>query len=158
MRQEYATYGLEIPVEEYDDTSQWISAIQAQKMSNRSRKSESLSLSSPTTSTANTKPSLPSKKPAVRTRMILKRSHLPRLPTDFFKIVFRPKVGMNLKKFTVIELLQATICGAKVNVADARRDDQARVNPTNNSYTVATPSEQRALLSRTSNSRTKLSN
>ncbi|KAH7941746.1 hypothetical protein HPB49_016911 [Dermacentor silvarum] len=144
MPREYATDGMDIPVEEYDDTSQWISAIQAQKMSNRRRKSESLSLSSPTTSTSNTKPAPPTKKPAVRTRMILKRSHLPRLPTDFFKIVFRPKGGMNLKKFTVIELLQATICGAKVNVADARRDDQARVNPTNNSYTVATPSEQRA--------------
>lgn len=30
-----------------------------------------------------------------------------------------------------------------VNVADAKRQDKARVNPGNNSYTVATPSEQR---------------
>ncbi|KAH7965710.1 hypothetical protein HPB49_009972 [Dermacentor silvarum] len=109
MPREYATDGMDIPVEEYDDTSQWISAIQAHKMSNRRRK----------------------KSFGVITYRLLQNCVQAERRNEFEEIYrHRTPSGHYLR--------------CKVNVADARRDDQARVNPTNNFYTVATPSERRA--------------
>ncbi|KAH7977428.1 hypothetical protein HPB49_001487 [Dermacentor silvarum] len=74
-----------------------------------------------------------------------KRPPIPRLPRDDRKIVVRPR-NLNLCTIPTGTLL-ATMC-AQLNLSMPviRNEDQLRINPYNNTFTISTPSEERAQL------------
>ncbi|KAH7937189.1 hypothetical protein HPB49_008599 [Dermacentor silvarum] len=74
-----------------------------------------------------------------------KRPPIPRLPRDDRKIVVRPR-NLNLRTIPP-GILLATVC-AQLNLPMPviRNEDQLRINPYNNTFTISTPSDERAQL------------
>ncbi|KAH7965747.1 hypothetical protein HPB49_010358 [Dermacentor silvarum] len=74
-----------------------------------------------------------------------KRPPIPRLPRDNRKIVVRPR-NLNLRTIPPGSLL-GTVC-ARLNLPMPviRNEDQLRINPYNNTFTISTPSDERAQL------------
>ncbi|KAH6923055.1 hypothetical protein HPB50_021385 [Hyalomma asiaticum] len=74
-----------------------------------------------------------------------KRPPIPRLPRDDRKNVVRPR-NLNLRSISPGTLL-ATVC-AQLNLpmAAIRSEDQLRINPYNNTFTISTPCDERAQL------------
>lgn len=68
---------------------------------------------------------------------------LPRLPDDDYKIVIRPRGGLNLSSMSTGKLQDIIFKAAQTNY-DVARADQIRINATQNSILISTPSEERA--------------
>ncbi|KAG0433795.1 hypothetical protein HPB47_019605 [Ixodes persulcatus] len=99
-------------------------------------------------------PKIPSPKPSNPTERLASRSsprpgfkprppQLPRLPDDDYKIVIRPRGGLNLSSMSTGKLQDLIFNAAQTNY-DAARADQIRINATQNSILISTPSEERA--------------
>ncbi|KAG0411399.1 hypothetical protein HPB47_011505 [Ixodes persulcatus] len=99
-------------------------------------------------------PKIPSPKPSNPTERLASRSsprpgfkprppQLPRLPDDDYKIVIRPRGGLNLSSMSTGKLQDLIFNTAQTNY-DAARADQIRINATQNSILISTPSEERA--------------
>ncbi|KAH7952925.1 hypothetical protein HPB49_002638 [Dermacentor silvarum] len=72
-----------------------------------------------------------------------KHPPLPRLPATDFKIVFRPRGGLDLRPINGGALLPILCAGAEIDYNQARSQDKLRIDPHNNSLTVSTPSKPR---------------
>ncbi|XP_040078044.1 uncharacterized protein LOC120849855 [Ixodes scapularis] len=99
-------------------------------------------------------PKVPSPKPSNPAERLASRSsprpgskprppQLPRLPDDDYKIVIRPRGGLNLSSMSTGKLQDLIFNTAQTNY-DAARADQIRINATQNSILISTPSEERA--------------
>ncbi|KAL3251489.1 hypothetical protein MRX96_055100 [Rhipicephalus microplus] len=85
----------------------------------------------------NTTPSAPT---------LRRHAPLPRLPAEYFKIIFRPVGGLDLHTTTHGVLLK-TLCNLDIIDYEAvHTADRVRINPYNNSHTVSTPFKPRARL------------
>ncbi|XP_065281725.1 uncharacterized protein [Dermacentor albipictus] len=81
--------------------------------------------------------------PSIRRRPYIKKP-LPRLPDNAYKIVHRPRGGLRLRDHTATTLLYALCLDIGVNFGEIKQHDQVMINPFNNSFTVSTPSMERA--------------
>lgn len=133
--------GEDISPEEYNNEKLWTSAIKAHDRVHP-RKNATPLASSITTDDGNGKAAEKEKSAAGRPT-IRRRRPLPRLPATDYKVVFRPKGGLDLRFHTATTLLQTVCQGSDTDIATARKQDQVRVNPTNNSFTVSSPSAER---------------
>ncbi|KAH8029243.1 hypothetical protein HPB51_024288 [Rhipicephalus microplus] len=87
-------------------------------------------------------PSRPSPPPAPPRH--LRRAPLPQLPRGDFKVVVRPRGGLDVTKQTPRTLLTAISSTTAVSLQEALAQDQLRLHPTNNTFTLSTPVEARA--------------
>ncbi|KAG0421783.1 hypothetical protein HPB47_002348 [Ixodes persulcatus] len=94
-------------------------------------------------------PKIPSPKPSNPTERLASRSsprpgfkprppQLQRLPDDDYKIVIRPRGGLNLSSMSTGKLQDLIFNAAQTNY-DAARADQIRINATQNSILISTP-------------------
>ncbi|KAH7984800.1 hypothetical protein HPB49_025728 [Dermacentor silvarum] len=74
-----------------------------------------------------------------------KRPPIPRLPRDDRKIVVRPR-NLNLRTIPPGILLAAVCAQLNLPMPVIRNEDQLRINPYNNTFTISTPSDERAQL------------
>ncbi|KAL3256422.1 hypothetical protein MRX96_017149 [Rhipicephalus microplus] len=86
-------------------------------------------------------PSRPSPPPAPPRH--LRRTPLPQLPRGDFKVVVRPRGGLDVTKQTPRTLLTAISSTTAVSLQEALAQDQLRLHPTNNTFTLSTPVEAR---------------
>ncbi|KAL1451242.1 hypothetical protein MTO96_006300 [Rhipicephalus appendiculatus] len=86
-------------------------------------------------------PSRPSPPPPPPRR--LRRTPLPQLPRGDFKVVVRPRGGLDVTKQTPRTLITAISSGTEVSLQEALAQDQLRLHPTN-TFTLSTPVEDRA--------------
>ncbi|KAL1467303.1 hypothetical protein MTO96_026216 [Rhipicephalus appendiculatus] len=75
---------------------------------------------------------------------LLRRTPLPQLPKGDFKVVVRPRGGLDVTKQTPRTLLTAIASATEVSLQEALAQDQLRLHPTNNTFTLSTPVEDRA--------------
>lgn len=75
-----------------------------------------------------------------------KKRPLPRLPTEDYKIVFRPQGTVDLNAVGPAKLAMAIYNAAKIDGRLAITADQVRIHPTNNTVTISTPEKERAFL------------
>ncbi|KAH8023813.1 hypothetical protein HPB51_018032 [Rhipicephalus microplus] len=68
-----------------------------------------------------------------------RRRPMPRLPSEHYKIVVRPRHTMNLSNIGLATLTEAIQNTAKVDPAQAEEEDQIRIHPIKNTLTVSTP-------------------
>ncbi|KAH8022592.1 hypothetical protein HPB51_000892 [Rhipicephalus microplus] len=87
-------------------------------------------------------PSRPSPPPAPPRH--LRRTPLPQLPRGDFNVVVRPRGGLDVTKQTPRMLLTAISSTTAVSLQEALAQDQLRLHPTNNTFTLSTPVEARA--------------
>ncbi|KAL3213304.1 hypothetical protein MRX96_035537 [Rhipicephalus microplus] len=87
-------------------------------------------------------PSRPSPPPAPPRH--LRRAPLPQLPRGDFKVFVRPRGGLDVTKQTPRTLLTAISSTTAVSLQEALAQDQLRLHPTNNTFTLSTPVEARA--------------
>ncbi|KAL3242737.1 hypothetical protein MRX96_002504 [Rhipicephalus microplus] len=87
-------------------------------------------------------PSRPSPSPAPPRH--LRRTPLPQLPRGDFKVVVRPRGGLDVTKQTPRTLLTAISSTTAVSLQEALAQDQLRLHPTNNTFTLSTPVVARA--------------
>ncbi|KAL3198799.1 hypothetical protein MRX96_044269 [Rhipicephalus microplus] len=81
---------------------------------------------------------------AARPPQLPRRRPMPRLPSEHYKIVVRPRHPINLSNIglaTPIEAIQNT---AKVDPAQVEKEDQIIIHPIKNTLTVSTPDRIRA--------------
>ncbi|KAH7949427.1 hypothetical protein HPB49_009718 [Dermacentor silvarum] len=69
---------------------------------------------------------------------------MPRLPSEHYKIVIRPRHPINLANIGLAAILEAIQSTAKVDPARAEEEDQIRIHPIKNTITVSTPDRTRA--------------
>ncbi|KAH7932009.1 hypothetical protein HPB52_025025 [Rhipicephalus sanguineus] len=74
-----------------------------------------------------------------------KRRPLPRLPPEDYKIVLRPQGSLNLADLGPARLTEALCAAAAFDSPEVLHIDQVRIHPTNNTITVSTPDENRAM-------------
>ncbi|KAL1466323.1 hypothetical protein MTO96_042818 [Rhipicephalus appendiculatus] len=74
----------------------------------------------------------------------LRRTPLPQLPRGDFKVVVRPHGGWDVTKQTPRTLITAISTATEVSLQEALTQDQLRLHPTNNTFTLSTPVEDRA--------------
>ncbi|KAL1469466.1 hypothetical protein MTO96_025073 [Rhipicephalus appendiculatus] len=74
----------------------------------------------------------------------LRRTPLPQLPRGDFKVVVRPHGGLDVTKQTPRTLITAISTATEVSLQEALAQDQLRLHPTNNTFTLSTPVEDRA--------------
>ncbi|KAH7983571.1 hypothetical protein HPB52_012659 [Rhipicephalus sanguineus] len=72
-----------------------------------------------------------------------RRAPLPQLPRGDFKVVVRPR-GLDVTKQTPRTLLTAISSATEVSLQEALAQDQLRLHPINNTFTISTPVETRA--------------
>ncbi|KAL1482897.1 hypothetical protein MTO96_013359 [Rhipicephalus appendiculatus] len=75
-----------------------------------------------------------------------KRRPLPRLPPEVYKIVLRPQGSLNLADLGPARLTEALCAAAGFDSPAVLNIDQVRIHPTNNTITVSTPDENRAMV------------
>ncbi|KAH7940836.1 hypothetical protein HPB49_006588 [Dermacentor silvarum] len=134
--------GEDISPEEYNNEKLWTLAIKAHDLVHPKKKTATPLTSSITIDDGNGKAAEKEKSAAGRPT-IRRRRPLPRLPATDYKVVFRPKGGLDLRSHIATTLLQTGCQGSDTDIATARKQDQVRVNPTNNSFTVSSPSAER---------------
>ncbi|KAH7947003.1 hypothetical protein HPB52_007109 [Rhipicephalus sanguineus] len=81
---------------------------------------------------------------AARPPQLPRRRPMPRLPSEHYKIVIRPRHPINLSNIGLATLLEAIQNSAKVEPARAEEEDQIRIHPIKNTLTVSTPDRIRA--------------
>ncbi|KAH7939321.1 hypothetical protein HPB52_010882 [Rhipicephalus sanguineus] len=81
---------------------------------------------------------------AARPPQLPRRRPMPRLPSEHYKIVIRPRHPINLSNIGLATLLEAIQNSAKVDPARAEEEDQIRIHPIKNTLTVSTPDRIRA--------------
>ncbi|KAH8036553.1 hypothetical protein HPB51_001372 [Rhipicephalus microplus] len=81
---------------------------------------------------------------AVRPPQLPRRRPMLRLPSDYYKIVIRPRQPINLSNSGLTTLMEAIRNTAKVDPARAEEEDQIRIHPVKNTLTVSTPERIRA--------------
>ncbi|KAL3243046.1 hypothetical protein MRX96_020722 [Rhipicephalus microplus] len=69
---------------------------------------------------------------------------MPRLPSEHYKIVIRPRHPINLSNIGLATLLEAIQNTAKVDPAQAEEEDKIEIRPIRNTLTVSTPHRIRA--------------
>ncbi|KAH7985286.1 hypothetical protein HPB52_024208 [Rhipicephalus sanguineus] len=74
-----------------------------------------------------------------------KRRPLPRLPPEDYKIVLRPQGSLNLADLGPARLTEALCAAAAFDSPAVLHIDQVCIHPTNNTITVSTPDEKRAM-------------
>ena len=74
----------------------------------------------------------------------LRRAPLPRLPSGDLKVVVRPRGGLDVTSETPRKLLTAICAITEIPLQEALAQDQLRLHPTNNTFTISTPVEDRA--------------
>ncbi|KAH8022693.1 hypothetical protein HPB51_001593 [Rhipicephalus microplus] len=87
-------------------------------------------------------PSRPSPPPAPPRH--LRRAPLPQLPRGDFKVVVQPRGGLDVTTQTPRTLLTAISSTTAVSLQEVLAQDQLRLHPTNNTFTLSTPVEARA--------------
>ncbi|KAL1467433.1 hypothetical protein MTO96_042185 [Rhipicephalus appendiculatus] len=87
-------------------------------------------------------PSRPSPPPPPPRR--LRRTPLPQLPRGDFKVVDRPRGGLDVTKQTPRTLLTAISSATEVSLQETLAQTQLRLHPTNNTFTLSSPVEDRA--------------
>ncbi|KAH7941749.1 hypothetical protein HPB49_016930 [Dermacentor silvarum] len=81
---------------------------------------------------------------ATRPPKLPRRRPMPRLPSEHYKIVIRPRHPINLANIGLAAILEAIQSTAKVDPARAEEEDQIRIHPIKNTITVSTPDRTRA--------------
>ncbi|KAL1454722.1 hypothetical protein MTO96_027776 [Rhipicephalus appendiculatus] len=81
---------------------------------------------------------------ATRPPQLPRRKPIPRLPSEHYKIVMRPRHPINLSNVGLATLLEAIQTTAKVDPARAEEEDQVRIHPIKITLTVSTPDRSRA--------------
>ncbi|KAH7934362.1 hypothetical protein HPB49_025160 [Dermacentor silvarum] len=140
----YHVEGEELSPQEFEDDPRWSRAIRARNKIYPALKQAPAS----DTSALSGYPAGPGKPAALpqgksASPKLKKHPPLPRLPATDFKIVFRPRGGLDLRPINGGALLPILCAGAEIDYNQARSQDKLRINPHNNSLTVSTPSEPR---------------
>ncbi|KAH7978326.1 hypothetical protein HPB49_005196 [Dermacentor silvarum] len=73
-----------------------------------------------------------------------RRAPLPQLPRGDLKVVVRPRGGFDVSKETPRRLFTAICAATKIPLQEALAQDQVRLHPANNTFTISTPVEARA--------------
>ncbi|KAL3196996.1 hypothetical protein MRX96_045032 [Rhipicephalus microplus] len=81
---------------------------------------------------------------AARPPQLPRRRPMPRLPSEHYKIVIRPRHSINLSIIRLATLMEAIQNTAKVDPARAEEEDQIRSHPIKSTLTVSTPDRIRA--------------
>ncbi|KAH8036491.1 hypothetical protein HPB51_000687 [Rhipicephalus microplus] len=81
---------------------------------------------------------------AARPLQLPRRRPMPRLPSEHYKIVIRPRHPINLSNIGLATLLEAIQNTAKVDPAQAEEEDKIGIHPIKNTLTVSTPHRIRA--------------
>ncbi|KAH7949432.1 hypothetical protein HPB49_009729 [Dermacentor silvarum] len=140
----YHVEGEELSPQEFEDDPRWSRAIRARNRIYPALKQAPAS----DTSALSGSPAGPGKPAALpqgksAPPKLKKHPPLPRLPATDFKIVFRPRVGLDLRPINGGALLPILCAGAEIDYNQASSKGKLRINPHNNSLTVSMPSEPR---------------
>ncbi|KAH7958823.1 hypothetical protein HPB49_005438 [Dermacentor silvarum] len=140
----YHVEGEELSPQEFEDDPRWSRAIRARNKIYPALKQAPAS----DTSALCGSPAGPGKPAALpqgksASPKLKKHPPLPRLTATDFKIVFRPRGGLDLRPINGGALLPILCAGAEIDYNQVRSQDKLRINPHNNSLTVSTPSESR---------------
>lgn len=140
----YHVEGEELSPQEFEDDPRWSRAIRARNKIYPALKQAPASDTS-ALSGSPAGPGKPAAPPQGKSASPKLKKHppLPRLPATDFKIVFRPRGGLDLRPINGGALLPILCAGAEIDYNQARSQDKLRINPHNNSLTVSTPSEPR---------------
>ncbi|KAH7977681.1 hypothetical protein HPB49_003168 [Dermacentor silvarum] len=74
----------------------------------------------------------------------LRSAPLPQLPRGDLKVVVRPRGSFDVSKETPRRLFTAICAATKIPLQEALAQDQVRLHPANNTFTISTPVEARA--------------
>ncbi|KAL1430299.1 hypothetical protein MTO96_015176 [Rhipicephalus appendiculatus] len=76
-------------------------------------------------------------------KRLIAASRLPRLPREHYRIIVRPRGGMNVKNVSQIKVAHALMMAAQLSPAEIA-DDIVCSNPMQNIFVVSTPAEKNA--------------
>ncbi|KAH7971240.1 hypothetical protein HPB49_020685 [Dermacentor silvarum] len=127
----------ELSPQEFEDDPRWSRAIRARNKIYPALKQAPASDTS-ALSGSPAGPGKPAAPPQSKSASPKLKKHppLPRLPATDFKIVFRPRGGLNLRLINGGALLPILCAGEEIDYNQARSQDKLRINPQNNSLTL----------------------
>ncbi|KAH6924898.1 hypothetical protein HPB50_025913 [Hyalomma asiaticum] len=126
------------------EASEWLTQVNKSHEARTSKGTTAPRLPAPRTDDLPTDRSLTPRQRGRRLALNSVASKQPRLPSDAFKLIVRPRGGLLLSKITNFQLFEAVSTAANFSKASIRGKDLIQVNPKQNKFTYCTPAVQRA--------------